>query len=169
MLGDEGLRIFTYEDKLVIAGGEKRGALYGVFTFLEEALGCRWFAADLTVVPELDIVSVRKDIDIEQIPCSTTRCILELRRARISAWRTDKRHSIPWPFRQMAEAESNTAVHFVHIHFLVPPSVYFDEHPKYYAPSKRHKRDNSACHKSRCFKDCHRNSSELAEPTPPLM
>ena len=137
MLGDEGLRIFTYEDKLVIAGGEKRGALYGVFTFLEEALGCRWFAADLTVVPELDIVSVRKDIDIEQIPYFYNRDVYWscARDADFSvANKINGIVSLDLSGKYGGGGIKYGGPHFVHtFNFLVPPSVYFDEHPEYYA------------------------------------
>lgn len=67
-LGDEGLKIFAFQEKLVITGGEQRGTLYGVYTFLEEVLGCRWFTKDFIVVPQVESVSVRRSLDIEQIP-----------------------------------------------------------------------------------------------------
>ena len=42
-LGSEGFCIQTAGGSLVIAGGKPRGTLYGVYTFLEDYLGCRWF------------------------------------------------------------------------------------------------------------------------------
>ncbi len=52
-LGDEGVRIFTQDKKLFLTGGVKRGAIYSVYTFLEEFLGCRWFTKSVPVTPEI--------------------------------------------------------------------------------------------------------------------
>lgn len=48
---DEG---FTYRNvgrNLWIYGGSQRGTMYGVFSFLENELGVRWYATDCTKVP----------------------------------------------------------------------------------------------------------------------
>ena len=75
-LGDEGVRIFTAEQKLFLTGGEKRGAIYAVYTFLEEFLGCRWFTkavpitpdvSDCTVIPEVDVLTIAP-IDYTYVP-----------------------------------------------------------------------------------------------------
>ena len=51
-LGDEGFVIEIADDKLFIAGSGVRGALYGVYSFLEEYLGCRFYTADFEKIPE---------------------------------------------------------------------------------------------------------------------
>lgn len=63
----DGVRIVTSGDKLFLTGGEERGALYAVFTFLEDYLGCRWFTKELTVVPETDILTI-SPIDYTFVP-----------------------------------------------------------------------------------------------------
>ncbi len=55
----DGFLIFSNGEKLFISGAESRGTLYGVYTFLEEHLGVRWFTPTLEVVPE------NKDIVID--------------------------------------------------------------------------------------------------------
>ena len=40
-LGDDGFILRTFGGSIVIAGGEQRGTLYGVFDFLQKFLGCR--------------------------------------------------------------------------------------------------------------------------------
>ncbi len=55
----DGFLIFSNGEKLFILGAESRGTLYGVYTFLEEYLGVRWFTPTLEVVPE------NKDIIID--------------------------------------------------------------------------------------------------------
>ncbi len=67
-LGDEGFVIKTLGSKLIIAGGQKRGTLYGVFSFLEEALGCRWFTSTLIEIPKLNDLKIPKMLDVKQKP-----------------------------------------------------------------------------------------------------
>jgi len=43
-LGEEELLMQTVGEDLVLAGGGPRGVLYAVYRFLDEKLGCRWYA-----------------------------------------------------------------------------------------------------------------------------
>lgn len=53
----DGFMLYSNGKRLYIAGTDSRGTLYGVYTFLEEYLGVRWFTPELEVVPEkTDIV-----------------------------------------------------------------------------------------------------------------
>ena len=67
-LGEEGFIIKTQGEKIVIAGGQARGALYGVYDFLEEFVGCRFFTKDMKIVPRHDAITVPKEIDVREIP-----------------------------------------------------------------------------------------------------
>ncbi len=69
---DDSVLIRTVGDKIFFTGGEKRGALYAVYTFLEDRLGCRWFTHDLTVVPETDELTVSAT-DFYYEPCFKLR------------------------------------------------------------------------------------------------
>ncbi|MEE1011518.1 MAG: alpha-glucuronidase family glycosyl hydrolase, partial [Acutalibacteraceae bacterium] len=51
-IGADGFMLCSDGTNLLIAGGDSRGTLYGVYTFLEEYLGVRWFTPELEVVPE---------------------------------------------------------------------------------------------------------------------
>jgi len=52
-LGPEDLRIVIAADNVAIAGGQPRGTLYGVYTFLEDYLGVRFLSPDHTHVPKV--------------------------------------------------------------------------------------------------------------------
>ncbi len=67
-LGDDGVVIKTVDKKIVLSGAEQRGAIYAVYTFLEEYFGCRWFTHDLTVVPEAEKLLVPAEIDYTYVP-----------------------------------------------------------------------------------------------------
>lgn len=135
-LGDEGLMIKTVGQKLVIAGGEKRGTLYGVYTFLEEVLGCRWFTSSLIVVPHADDLKIPVDINITQKP------VFEYRETDWISPR-DQTYSIANKlngntYRRLSEAQGGTMGYtgsFCHTltTSILPSSVYFADHPEYYA------------------------------------
>jgi len=65
-LGDEGFVIRTVGNRLVIAGGEKRGTLYGVYTFLE-SLGCRWWYPGESTIPTMKTIRVEA-VDRREVP-----------------------------------------------------------------------------------------------------
>jgi len=53
--------IRTLDGKLVIAGGPNRGSINGMYGFLQDHLGCRWFTPGCMKIPE------RKTIEIGEI------------------------------------------------------------------------------------------------------
>jgi len=54
--------------RLIIAGGSPRGTLYGVYAFLEEQLGCRWYTPTVSFTPTPGEVKVNAALDDLQIP-----------------------------------------------------------------------------------------------------
>lgn len=64
--GDEDVNVFTVGQKLVIAGAERRGTLYGVYRFLEEVLDCHWYSVDTIVIPEAAVVKVPTELSIQE-------------------------------------------------------------------------------------------------------
>ncbi|MEJ2615837.1 MAG: DUF4838 domain-containing protein [Ignavibacteriaceae bacterium] len=48
----DGFTIKTAGKKLVIAGGSKKGTLYGVYTFLDKYLGCKMYTPDAIYIPK---------------------------------------------------------------------------------------------------------------------
>ncbi len=65
-LGQDGVVIKTVGRDLVLAGGRPRGALYAVYTFLEDYLGYRWWTGDASYIPK------KKDIIVGKIDYSYT-------------------------------------------------------------------------------------------------
>lgn len=133
-LGPEGYVIRTVDDRLVIAGGDLRGNLYGVYGLLEDHLGCRWFAPGVSRIPKRQRLAVGP-IDQRQVP------VLEYRepftydcfdgdwcarnRVNSSSGRLEAKHGGKVKFG---------GGFFVHtFNRLVPPDQYFDEHPEYFS------------------------------------
>lgn len=67
-LGDEGFIIRVKGEKIFIIGSDVRGALYGVYDFLEEYCGCRFYSNDFEKVPKNTELYIAEDTDNKQIP-----------------------------------------------------------------------------------------------------
>jgi hypothetical protein len=57
-LGPDGWLVRTAGERLFICGGGRQGTLYGIYAFLEDVLGCRWWAHDAEHVPTTPAISV---------------------------------------------------------------------------------------------------------------
>jgi hypothetical protein len=135
-LGDDGLMIKTLGEKLVIAGGETRGTLYGVYTFLEEVLDCHWYTSTLIVIPTMDDLQVPVDIEIIQKP------YFEYRETDWISPR-DEIYSMANKlngnsYRKLSEAQGGSVGYtsgFCHTltRSIVSSDKYFETHPEYYA------------------------------------
>ena len=53
-LTDESFIYKNFGSNIVILGGEQRGTMYGVFSFLENLFGVRWYTPEVTVLPQKD-------------------------------------------------------------------------------------------------------------------
>lgn len=132
-LGDEGFVIKTLGDFLIIAGGKLRGTIYGVYTFLEDYLGCRWFSSKVSFIPKRKVIEI-PDIDVMQVP------VLEYREpyyfdAFDGDWAV--RNKCNSNFARLEERHGKKlkySTYFVHtFDKLVPVSEYFDTHPEYFS------------------------------------
>ncbi len=62
-IAQDGFMLYSDGKHLFIAGSDNRGTLYGVYTFLEEYLGVRWFTPELEVVPENEDIVIDSHIN----------------------------------------------------------------------------------------------------------
>jgi len=133
-LGKEGYVLKTVGKRLVIAGGEPRGTLYGVYGLLEEHWGCRWFTPDCSRIPHYDRLVIGP-LDETLVPALEYRepftfdCFdgdwCARNRMNSSSARLGPQHGGKVRFG---------SGFFVHtFNRLVPPEKYFDEHPEYFA------------------------------------
>jgi len=136
-LGDEGFRLVARPPHFLIVGSEKRGALYGVYEFLERFAGCRWYSSWCSVVPTGQALRIPPDFDETQRPAFAlresywydmfdgdfaARCKMNGNRARLTA-----RHGgQPCRFGKGLGAAHTFMT-------LVPPAKYFKEHPEYFS------------------------------------
>lgn len=133
-LGLEGYGIDARGRDLYLWGGSGRGVVNAVYAFLEEDLGCRWYARGTVSVPH------RTTVRVAPTP-RTFVPVLEIRDPFYwDAFEAD------WSLRNRTNAPSAAVPEefggrvryaggfFVHTYNrLVPPSVHFKEHPEYYS------------------------------------
>jgi len=122
----DGFVIRTDSLRLVIAGGNDKGTLFGVYTFLEKYLGCRMYAPKVKIVPKQDSILLGK-IDDKEMPKIKYRTI----HYKVS-W--DAEYADWHKLNHDAEGERPAWGTWVHtFNSLVPPEIYYKDHPEYYA------------------------------------
>jgi hypothetical protein len=131
-LGNDGIVIQTKGNALVLAGGEPRGTLYAVYTFLEDHVGCRWWSSKVSTTPKKPTLKVGK-LNVRYVPP------LEYRESFwYDAFDGD------WAVRNKSNGNSerldekrggkHSYQGFVHTFFpLIPPAKYFKNHPEWFS------------------------------------
>ncbi|MCL2512694.1 MAG: DUF4838 domain-containing protein, partial [Oscillospiraceae bacterium] len=145
-LGEDGFRITVSGETLLIAGGETRGTLFGVYAFLEDYLGCRWFTPELKVVPALDVAALPADTDVTQIPAFSFRHT-SWHKAQDPHWRAQmKFNATMTPVHGTMDESYTDLLIFGGIdaghtfRFFVPAEQYFESNPEYFALNARGQR-----------------------------
>ncbi len=130
-IGKDGFLLYSNGTHLLIAGGDSRGTLYGVYTFLEEYLGVRWFTPTLEVVPESEDIVIDAGINrvvqpsfaVRRNDCGGTN----------AAHRARTKMNVSFHYE---ETEYGGALNYVMwdvtLDRLVPDAL-FAEHPEYFA------------------------------------
>ncbi len=128
---EDGFRLYSDGDYLLIAGEDGRGTLYGVYTFLEEYLGVRWFTPELEVVPESKDIVIDSAVDrlvepsfaVRRNDCAGTN----------NAYRARTKMNVSFHYDVPEYGGAMTWVLWdVTLDRLVPDAL-FAEHPEYFA------------------------------------
>ena len=131
-LGAEGYVIRSNGTAAVIAGGEPRGLLYGVYGLLEDHLGCRWFTPEVNRIPKnpnlvLPVVEERVVPPLEYREPFVADC-------QDGDWAARNRMNSSAARLEVKHGGKVTYYGFVHtFESLVPPDKYYDDHPEYFS------------------------------------
>ena len=150
-LGDESYIVKTVGNDLVIAANEKRGAIYGVYAYLD-ALGFRYYTPDCEKIPSASEVFVAKAVDLSWSPTFIYRESMAE-----SAWDSE------WALTQCINSDfkrdglktnaryggsvgfSGGDKYLVHtLKYLLPDSVY-SEHPEYFSEIDKNRSVQQPC------------------------
>ena len=131
-LGEQGCRLRVVPPHVVIAGTSATGTLYGVYDFLEEVLGVRWYAPGVTKTPEVKDLSVapldkvvKPAFAWRSLECSWGKDEDCRARMRDNAGKggADNPTGIQYAFDGMAHSYFN----------YVNPGEFFATHPEYFS------------------------------------
>jgi Domain of unknown function (DUF4838)/Glycosyl hydrolase family 67 N-terminus len=129
ILKEDGFVIRTDSLRLIIAGGNDKGTLYGVYSFLEKYLGCRMYSPKVKIIPQRRQIILNK-INEQQVPVISFR---------------DTHYRVTWDAEYTdwhkldhdPNGERTDWGMWVHtFNELVPPQVYYQLHPEYFAMVK---------------------------------
>ena len=129
---------------LILAGHERRGCLYAVYSFLQDVVGVRWWTSEDTFIPKKPTLVVADDLNVSYAPQMISR---------------EMYHRNAQPTVFSARMKGNGAltpeygdavriVNFVHSFYTyMPPAKYFDAHPDWYSEidGKRKHEDAQLC------------------------
>ena len=125
-LQEDGFFIKTDSLRLIIAGGNQKGTLYGVYTFLEKYLGCRMYSPKVKLIPKQNKITIGQINEI-QVPAIKFR---------------DTHYKVAWDaeyidWHKLSHDERGGRPDWgmwVHtFNELVPPEIHFKDHPEYYS------------------------------------
>lgn len=116
--------------QLLIAGGKKRGTLYGVASYLTDHLGFRFYTREVIHIPSLRTVKLDK-IDDRQKPAFEYREPY-YREAYDTEWAIHNKTNT----RAIPDSLGGAYTIYPFVHTfdqLVPPAKYFASHPEYFS------------------------------------
>jgi hypothetical protein len=128
----EGFRYCNVGKDIWIYGGKGRGTMYGVFSFLENELGVRWYASDCTKVPSLKVWGFEK-LDVSERPAIRYRFTQYRNVERNPEWLAHNKNNSVW---NACENEYGGLSSYWNAHTFeqfIPSDKYFREHPEYFS------------------------------------
>ncbi len=130
-LSPDGIVIETVGDDLVLAGDRPRGTLYSVYTFLEDTVGCRWWASDASFIPDKPGLTV-PDQHVEYIPPLEYREVF-WHDAFDGDWACRNKSNGNRPRLEEKHGGKIKYVGFVHTFARLIPNSHFAEHPEWFS------------------------------------
>ncbi len=131
-LGDEGLRITIEPACIVIAGGEPRGTLYGVYTFAERYLGIRFLTHDHTHIPAASNISPIPCETYAHVPPFSFRWSYYHENSAYPAFAAKLRVNTTTNDEKLGGVAPQSLINHS-FHRYLPPGKYGEEHPEYFA------------------------------------
>ncbi len=143
-LGDDGVLIRTRTkgetrkmtaSHLILGGGKKRGALYAVYQFFEDAMGVRWLTPEVTHFPPEPAEDIR-EIEYRHVPPfhyrdTNYRSFIENPRFALAHRLNGNSTRIP---EEWGGHTAYTRCGFGHtFHWFVSPEEYGATHPEYFS------------------------------------
>jgi hypothetical protein len=127
MLGKNEISIKCMNNQLLISGSDPMWTLYAVYVFLEENIGCRFYAPDYEFVPQSSEISIPAGLDYRYAPPITTRTV----HSRLFYDNHDFANKRKVTYEGFPGYVPGAGVHT--FHRFVPAEKYLKSHPEYFA------------------------------------
>lgn len=129
---DEGFTYRNVGDNIWIYGGSQRGTMYGVYSFLENELGVRWYTKDYTKIPSLKRWSL-KELNHSEQPFIQYRFDQYFNVEPHKDWLAHNKCNSVW---RAEDNEYGGLVAYWNAHTFeqfIPSGEYFAKHPEYFS------------------------------------
>jgi hypothetical protein len=124
-LEEDGFTLRSVGDRIVILGGTKKGTLYGVYTLLEDHLGCRMYSAAAVDVPRRTTIT---------LPVLNTTQVPFIRHREVHYLNAMDRAYSDWHKLHSSDDRNEDWGMFVHtFDRLVPAHNFFATHPEFFS------------------------------------
>ncbi len=127
---DEGFVYRTIGKNLWIYGGAQRGTLYGVYTFLQKELGCRWFTPTDSLIPQRKVWTFQSNLYHKESPAIGIR-FTQYKEAYDPHWAVRHYNNAIGQKPEFGGAERYWNAHTMGQ--FMPAKEYYTEHPEYFA------------------------------------
>jgi hypothetical protein len=136
-LSSDTIVIKTVNNKLILAGGRPRGALYAVYTFLEDTLGVRWWTPTEEDIPHKSTLEIASQ-NIVYTPPFETREIFTDSVQSDAKFATHLKINGNFQNQNAALGSHNSILGWCHTFSqggggLISPKKYFKDHPEWFS------------------------------------
>ena len=128
---DESFCYRTVGDDLWIWGGKQRGTMYGVYAFLENELGVRWYSPNYKHIPKRESYKLGK-LNHSESPYICIR-FTDYKEAQVDDFLAHNKLNSRWDVVQNKWGGLNGYWGAHTFGYLVPEGKYFAEHPEYFS------------------------------------
>lgn len=129
---DESYTYRTQGDDLFIYGGKQRGTMYGVFSFIEQQLGVRWYTQDCTIIPRFS-THVLGSLNHSESPAIGYRQVLYYV-SKNADWDAHNKINVNLTGTVQNQYGNLTDMWGAHtLSELLPVSDYYDKHPEFFS------------------------------------
>jgi hypothetical protein len=131
-LGTDGFILRTEQGRLLIVGGQPRGTINGVYTFLEEKIGVRWFTPELEITPKVTRLAV-PSLEETHVPALENRDVFWREMMRDADFAARRRlNGQHYGLSERHGGPFTTYFPFVHSFDMLVPKDLYKDHPEYF-------------------------------------
>lgn len=139
---DDSYTYKTADGNLYIYGGSERGTMFGVFSFLEHELDVHWYTSSFTKITKQRQYQLGNLFHHEE-PVIRQRLDFYYDALRHHEWAAHNLLNTQYRLKETPYGKMSSYWGMHTFHTLMPPSVYFKEHPEYYSVHKGQRSDKA--------------------------